>query len=119
MSCGTNRLSICRLGLALGFIWGMGVLILGIVNLRIGYGTEYIRVMSNLYIGYMPTYLGAFIGAAWGFVHMFIVGALVAWVYNGFRCSRGCGCCCHHDHNHDHHHDHVHPGNDLNHPHPH
>jgi hypothetical protein len=35
-----------------------------------------------LYIGYEPTLLGAITGAVWAFVDAFILGVLVAWIYN-------------------------------------
>jgi hypothetical protein len=41
-----------------------------------------VTVLSSLYIGYSPTFLGGIIGGIWAFVDGAIAGAIIAWVYN-------------------------------------
>lgn len=77
------RLSPWRVGVALGFIWGLGLLILAFISLNtIYYGHPFIQALDSIYIRYSPTVDGAFIGFCWGFVNFFIFGWLVAVVYN-------------------------------------
>jgi len=73
------------LGLALGIIWGVTVFIatLGVV-LRGGTG-EITGKLARFYLGYSTTMIGAFIGLIWGFIHAFIVGYVLAILYNTFN----------------------------------
>lgn len=77
------RLSPWRAGLALGFIWGLALLILSLISYNtIYYGHPFIQAVDSIYVGYAPTIDGAFVGFGWGFIASFIFGWLVASVYN-------------------------------------
>lgn len=77
------RLSPVRVGLALGFIWGLSLFILALISLNtIYYGHPFIQALDSIYIYYSPTVEGAFVGFCWGFLDFFIFGWLVAKVYN-------------------------------------
>jgi membrane associated rhomboid family serine protease len=39
-------------------------------------------VVSSLYVGYEPSFVGAVSGAVWAFVGGLIGGALIAWLCN-------------------------------------
>jgi hypothetical protein len=75
------RLSIKGLTLTFGIVWAAAVLFIGWVSI-FGWGTKIVEVLSSLYIGYAPTWLGGIIGAAWGFVDGAIGGLIIALVYN-------------------------------------
>jgi len=76
-----ERLNIKAAAIAFGVSWSVGMLFLGWVSI-FGWGTKLVEVMSSLYIGYKPSFLGGVIGAIWGFVDGAIWGAIIAFVYN-------------------------------------
>ncbi len=76
-----KKLSLNALGIAIGVLWAFYVFFCGITAI-FGWGAELVRAFSSLYIGYGPSFLGAIIGAAWGFVDGYIAGIVIAWVYN-------------------------------------
>ncbi|VVB85336.1 Uncharacterised protein [uncultured archaeon] len=47
-----------------------------------GWGTKFVDVMSSVYIGFTPSFLGGIIGAVEGFFDGAIGGAIIAFVYN-------------------------------------
>jgi hypothetical protein len=85
-----SRLSPVALGLAVGILWGVVVLALGLIAHFVDYGTPFVNSMGVLYIGYGPTVLGAIAGGIIGFIDAFISGVIVAWLYN---CFAGCHHC--------------------------
>lgn len=92
-TCGSLRLSICNLGMAVGIVWGVSAFLLAILSMHFNYGTPVVRLLSSVYIGYVSTFGGAFIGLLWGFVDGFVGGALIAWIYNLCRCCCPCKSC--------------------------
>ena len=75
-------LGVVSLGLAFGITWALGVFLLGIAAALFEWGVPVVAVLSSLYIGYSPSFVGSVAGAVWGFVDGFIGGALLAWLYN-------------------------------------
>lgn len=86
-----GRISLCHLGFALGLVWGVGLLLLGLISYSNGYGAEFIKVMGSIYIGYAPTVAGSIVGLFWGFIDAFITGVVIAWIYNycADKCCKG------------------------------
>jgi hypothetical protein len=78
-----DKLRIVPLAVALGAVWALGVLFVGWVS-SFGWGVNFVDVMSSMYIGYKPSFLGGIIGAIWAFVDGAIGGAIIAVVYNAF-----------------------------------
>ena len=76
-----TRLSPNALGVAIGVLWAVYVLSVGITAM-FGWGTALVSAISSLYIGYGPSILGAVIGALWGFVDGYIAGLVIGWLYN-------------------------------------
>ncbi|MFH1788066.1 MAG: bacteriophage holin [Candidatus Altiarchaeota archaeon] len=76
-----DKLSVKALSTGVGVAWGLCMLILGCLA-RHGWGTLAVSVMSSVYAGFRPTYAGAILGAAWGFIDGAILGAVIALVYN-------------------------------------
>ncbi len=81
-------LGIISLGLAVGITTAIFVFLVGLAAGIFEWGTAVVAVLSTLYIGYAPTFVGSITGAVWGFVDGFIAGALVAFLYNLFRRMR-------------------------------
>jgi len=76
------KLDIKAFGLSLGIVWGVGMFLLGLMVLFCNWGSSLVGVMSSVYIGYKPTFLGSLIGGIWGFFDAGIGGAIIAWLYN-------------------------------------
>ena len=79
-----NRLNPKALGLALGILWGAGVLFMGLLAMVCGWAQPMVDVLSVMYLGYSASILGALIGTLWGFVDAFVGGWVLAWLYNKF-----------------------------------
>ncbi len=47
-------------------------------------GVSLVAVLSSLYIGYAPSFVGSVAGTVWAFVDGFIGGVIIAWLYNRF-----------------------------------
>ena len=73
-----SKLHAVSFGLALGIIWGLGMLITAIFASFTGWGSMFITTMGSVYIGYSPTFIGALIGGALGFLDGFIGGFSLA-----------------------------------------
>jgi hypothetical protein len=78
---GMEKCNIKALAVAIGVLWAIYVLFLGWIA-AFGWGRELVTVLSSLYMGYKPTFLGGIIGGIWAFVDGAIAGAIIAWVYN-------------------------------------
>jgi hypothetical protein len=76
-----KKLSVKGLAISLGVAWAALVLSVGWTSI-FGWGTGFVEVLSSLYIGYAPTWLGGIIGAAWAFVDGAVGGLIIALVYN-------------------------------------
>ena len=76
------ELAVTSFGLALGIVSALTVFVIGIGAGLFGWGILVVQVLSSLYIGYEPSFVGAVSGAVWAFVGGLIGGALIAWLYN-------------------------------------
>jgi len=76
-----EKLNVKALAIALGVSWGLGMLFVGWASM-FGWGTKLVEIMSSVYIGFAPSFIGAVIGAIWGFFDGAIGGAVIALVYN-------------------------------------
>lgn len=75
------KLDIKAFAVACGITWGICVFCLALLT-YFGYASEFVELISSVYIGYKPGILGAVIGAFWGFVDAGIGGLVLAWIYN-------------------------------------
>jgi len=83
-----STLGVVSLGLAFGITWALGMFLLGIAAALFDWGVPVVAVLSSVYIGYSPSFVGSIAGAVWGFVDGFIGGVLMAWLYNKFVTRR-------------------------------
>lgn len=90
------KLSPLGLGLSLGVLWGLSMLFMGLAAYYYSYGKPFVEAISTLYIGYAPSIKGSILGGIIGFIDAFIMGVLIAWLYNLFS-SCGCTCCTSHE----------------------
>lgn len=82
-----KKLHALAFGFALGLMSAIFTFILGLFAIR-GYGLGYVNMLSTVYIGFGPSFLGSIVGAIWAFCESFIFGAIFAALYNCFA------CCC-------------------------
>ncbi len=76
-----EKLNVRKLAVSTGIVWAACVLFLGWVASS-GWGVSMVSVISSLYVGYGPSFVGGIIGGVWAFFDGAIGGALIAWVYN-------------------------------------
>lgn len=81
-------LGVISFGLALGVTAALLAFVLGVVSTAFGWGVLVAQALSSLFIGYGPTFVGSIAGAVWAFACGFVIGILVAWLYNTFLLRR-------------------------------
>jgi hypothetical protein len=70
--------------LSLGIVWGLVIFLLTNISLLRGGAGEHLGRLSVVYIGYSFSFVGSLVGFVWGFVSMFIIGWVLASLYNKF-----------------------------------
>jgi len=50
-----------------------------------GWGRLLVSVISSIFYGFTPSFIGGILGAFWGFVMGGLTGMLLAYIYNAFR----------------------------------
>jgi len=88
-TCTFAKLSVCGLGIALGLTWGLAVLILGVLALYWKIGIAWVNVLSSIYVGFDVTLKGIIAGTLWATIDAFILGVVIALIYN--LCVKRCG----------------------------
>ena len=81
------KLKVVPMALGMGLTWGLAILLLGWISAA-GWGVRIVEVLSSLYLGFAPTFLGGVIGGLWAFVDGFLAGLALAWLYNVFAAGR-------------------------------
>ncbi len=76
------KIDAVKFGVAFGSVYALVFFLYGIAGALFGWGTELARFIGGFYLGFGPTFLGALIGAVWGFAIGFIFFSLGAWIYN-------------------------------------
>ena len=76
-----EKLNVKALALALGVTWSLFVLCIGWAA-GLGWGTRLLEVMSSVYIGYAPCFVGGIIAALWRFFDGTVGGLIIASLYN-------------------------------------
>lgn len=76
------KLHTLAFGLACGILWGIGVLLMGLLAAMTGYGIAFVDFLGDFYRGYDPTPMGSFIGLLWGFADGALGGVIFSWLYN-------------------------------------
>ena len=84
------KLNPLALGLAIGILWGVSILLMGLLAYFFAYGEGFVVAMGTLYYGYSPTLMGSFIGGLIGLIDGFICGVIIGWLYNLLGGCRNC-----------------------------
>ncbi len=82
------NLGVISFGLAVGITLAISAFILSLAAAFFDWGTPMVMILSSLYVGFSPTFVGGVAGAVWGFVNGFIFGTLIAWIYNRLISTR-------------------------------
>ena len=89
----TSKCKICpvSLGLSLGVFWGVSIFLMGLLAHFYMYGRPFVAAVGQLYIGYDPSIVGSLLGGFIGFVDAFVMGYIIAWLYNLYSsCGKDC-----------------------------
>jgi len=88
-----TRICVVSLGIALGVAKGLGMMLFAWAGWLWGHGVTMIDQVGLMYHGFAPTFKGGLVGLGWGFLCGFILGVVIAFVYN--LCVSCCpaGCC--------------------------
>ena len=78
------KINKAALGLSLGIVWGIAVFLVTNIRLLAGGGGGMLKSLRVLYFGYSYSFFGSLIGLFWGFIDGFIVGWILALLYNYF-----------------------------------
>jgi uncharacterized protein involved in cysteine biosynthesis len=78
------RLKPLALGLAVGIFWGLMMFASTWVSYYTGYAELFLEAFTQIYPGYTVSPLGSVVVLAYGFADGFVLGAVVAWLYNRF-----------------------------------
>ncbi len=76
-----SRVNVRALAISLGLVWSMAILLSGWCA-PFGWCTDFVKMMSSVYIGFAPGFLGGIIGALWAFCDGALGGAILGWIYN-------------------------------------
>lgn len=77
-----GRINAVALSLALGLIYGILMLKIGLLSMLTGWGKDIFKLYSSFFPGYRPTVSGSIIGAIWGALWGLAFGFAIAVVYN-------------------------------------
>ena len=74
--------NIRALALTCGIFWSVSVLLFALLAMQTGLAITFVNMLSEVYLGYAPTFQGALIGFVWGLLDGLICGAIFGWLYN-------------------------------------
>ncbi|MFI4938239.1 MAG: hypothetical protein ACHQJ6_07020 [Candidatus Berkiellales bacterium] len=93
-SCGT-RLCAGALGSALAITFALAMIVFGLLAWHFKVGSAWATMVSSVYVGFALTPKGIAIGALYALVEGFVIGLVIAWLYN--LCAKCCKCkACEH-----------------------
>ncbi|MDO8468670.1 MAG: bacteriophage holin [Candidatus Peribacter sp.] len=75
-------INIKAFALTCGIFWAASLILIAALTMKAGLGLSFVNMVSEVYLGYGPTPVGAVIGAVWGFLDGLVCGAIFAWLYN-------------------------------------
>jgi len=75
-------------GLAVGVTFAVITVVLGLFATFLGWGLLAVSALSSIFVGYGPTIVGIISGGVWAFVSGYIIGLMIAYLYNRFLLRR-------------------------------
>ncbi|MFA5092838.1 MAG: DUF2934 domain-containing protein [Candidatus Omnitrophota bacterium] len=76
------KLCVKAFGISCGLVVAALTFVVGTLNIIFYIESGLSKALAILYFGYAPTILGVVINSLWGFIFAFVLGALIAWLYN-------------------------------------
>ncbi|OIO54399.1 hypothetical protein AUJ46_03645 [Candidatus Peregrinibacteria bacterium CG1_02_54_53] len=77
-----HMFNVKAFALACGIFWSVSLVLFGLITMQTGMGLSLVNMLSEMYLGYGPTFIGLIYGAVWGFLDGLVCGAIFAWLYN-------------------------------------
>ena len=78
------KLNVKAFALTCGIVWGIGVFALAWWVIALDGAGGSVPLLSLMYRGFTFTPMGSVIGLLWALPDGFVLGALIAWIYNRF-----------------------------------
>ncbi|MDD4287080.1 MAG: bacteriophage holin [Candidatus Peribacteraceae bacterium] len=75
-------LNVRAFALTCGIFWAASLMLIAVLTMKTGLGLSFVNMVSEVYLGYGSTLVGALLGAVWGFLDGLVCGAIFAWLYN-------------------------------------
>lgn len=75
-------INVKAFALTCGIFWAACLLLIALLTMKTGLGLSFVNMVSEVYLGYGPTPVGALVGIMWGFIDGLVCGAIFAWLYN-------------------------------------
>jgi len=75
-------INVRAFALTCGIFWAASLILIATLTMKTGLGLSFVNMVSEVYLGYGPTLVGALLGAMWGFLDGLVCGAIFAWLYN-------------------------------------
>lgn len=85
MSTGSLKLSMSRLGVDFGVVWGVNLLLLAYFSMFFHVGGDVVTMLGSLYVGYAATFVGGIMGFLLGFVHGYVLGVASTFAMKFFK----------------------------------
>ena len=76
------KLNIKAFALAAGLVWGINWFFLTWFMILFDGITHEITIIGRMYRGWTLSPVGSIVALLWGFLDGFLIGLLVAWIYN-------------------------------------
>ena len=76
------KLNTKAFALTCGILWALTMLLMTIFMVLRNDTCSFMDNFTSIYFGYSVSWVGAVVGAVWGFVDGLIGGAVFAWLYN-------------------------------------
>lgn len=77
-----KKLNVKALAFSFGIAWLILIFIIGIISSLSNWGVEFVNLVSSIYPGFAPTFLGSIIGGIWGFLSGLVWGGIIGSFYN-------------------------------------
>lgn len=91
----SSHLKPMPLGLALGVFWGVVILLVGFLALYTEHGKALVlNLTSFFHLGATSTVSGVLLAGLMAFIDAFVIGFIIAHLYNLFSCCFTKSSCC-------------------------
>lgn len=76
------KLNVGSFGIAIGAALGIFMFLLGLSSWLFNLGSQWVNLISSVYVGFDYGFFGSILGAIYGFIDGFLFGIIASLVYN-------------------------------------